>query len=67
MALYLPNQAKLFLDIMAVKKLKTIYNNKKIASDIRQYILKYIQNLNKILANLEQASIIITKAKSQFC
>ena len=36
-------------------------------SDIRQYILEYIQNLDKVLADLEQAGITIVGAKSQFC
>lgn len=38
---------------MAVKKPKTIYNNKKMALNIRQYVFRHIQNLDKILADLE--------------
>lgn len=50
---------------MEIKRLKII-NNKKIALDITQYIFKYIQNLNRLLTDLKQASITIIKAKSQF-
>lgn len=34
---------------------------------IRRYIFKYIQNLNKVLADLERARVTIAGAKSQFC
>lgn len=38
---------------MKVKRLKITYNNKKIVPKIKRYIVKYIQNLDKVLANLE--------------
>lgn len=52
---------------MTIKGLKTIYNNEKMAPSIKQYIFEHIQNLDKVLADLEQANITITRAKSQFC
>lgn len=36
------------------------------ALSIKQYIFKYIQNLNKILADLKQANIIIIDIKFWF-
>lgn len=51
---------------MVVKGPKTKYNNKKVAPRIRCYILKYIQNLNKVFTNLKAADITIAGAKSQF-
>lgn len=30
-------------------------------------MIKHIQNLDKVLADLERVDIIITRAKSQFC
>lgn len=38
---------------MRVKKPKTTYNNKKLAFGIYQYIIKYIKNPDKVLANSE--------------
>lgn len=67
LAPYLWDQAKLFLDNVEVKKPKTKYNNKKVAPKIRCYILEHIQNLDKVVADLERAEIIITKGKFQFC
>ena len=36
------------------------------ALDLRRYVFKHIQNLDKILADLEQADITIANTKSQF-
>lgn len=52
---------------MRVKKPKTIYNNKELASKIRRYVFEYIQNLDNVLADLKQMGVTIAKAKSQFC
>lgn len=64
---YLHNWAKLFLDDVKIKGPKIIYNNKKLAPRIWRYVVEHIQNLDKVLLDLEQARIIISKAKSQFC
>ena len=52
---------------MGAKGPKTKYNNKEVAPGIRRYILEYIQNLDKVLADLERAGVTIARAKSQFC
>lgn len=52
---------------MRIKKLKTTYNNKKVAFEIRQYMIKHIQNLDKVLANLKLSGVTIAQTKSQFC
>ncbi len=64
---HLRDRAKLFLDDVGIKGPKTKYNNKKVAPGIRHYDLKYIQNLDKFLTDLERAGITIAGAKSQFC
>ena len=56
-----------FLDNIGVKRPKTMYNNKELAPEIRQYMVEHIQNLDKVLANLERAEVTIAGAKSQFC
>lgn len=67
LALNLYNQTKLFLKDVGIKGVKTIYNNEELAFAIRQYVIEHIQNLDQVLANLEQAEMTIAKAKSQFC
>ena len=52
---------------MGVKGPKTKYNNEEVALGIRRYILEHIQNLDKVLADLEKAEVTIAEAKSQFC
>ena len=37
------------------------------APGIKRYVFEYTQNLNKVLADLEQAGITIAGAKSLFC
>lgn len=55
------------MDNIKIKDLKyCIYSNKKLASKIQQYIIKYIENLDKIIVNLKQAEITIDEVKSQF-
>lgn len=67
LAPYLRDGAKLFLDDIRVKRPKTIYNNKELTSGIRQYVIKHIQNFDKVLADLKQMGVTIAGAKSQFC
>lgn len=64
---HLQDQAKLFLNSVEIKGLKTKYNNEKLVLEIRQYIFKYIQNFNMILTNLKHMEIMIARVKSQFC
>ena len=45
--------AKPFLDDIGVKRLKTMYNNKELAFEIKQYVVEHIQNLDKVLTDLE--------------
>ncbi len=61
------DRAKLFLDDVGVKGPKTTYNNEELASGIRRYVVEHIQNLDKVLADLDRAWITIAGAKSQFC
>ena len=67
LALHLRDRAKPFLNDVGVKRPKTIYNNEELALGIRQYMIEHIQNLDKVLADLEQAGITIAEAKSELC
>ncbi len=56
-----------FLNDIEVKKSKTIYDNAKIASEVHQFMLKHIKNLDFVLLNFELINCIISDEKSQFC
>jgi len=58
---------KSFLNNIEVKRLKTIYDNAKIASEVHQFMLKHIKNLDFVLLNFELIDCIISDEKSQFC
>ena len=67
LAPHLRDRAKPFLDDVAIKGPKTTYNNEEVAPGIRRYVFEHIQNLGKVLADLERAGVTIAGAKSQFC
>ncbi len=56
-----------FLNDIEVKKSKIIYDNAKITSELHQFVLKHIKNLNFVLLNFEFIDCIIFDKKSQFC
>jgi hypothetical protein len=51
-----------------VKRPKNKYNDKKVLDlpKVRKFIIKYIQNLNTVLADLERAKAIILVKKLKF-
>jgi len=64
---YIPHVYLLFINDISIKGSKTIYNNEKVVSEIRKYILKHIIWMDRMLTNLERAGYTISKAKLQFC
>ena len=56
----------MFLNDIAVKESQINYNNEKILLKVHCYILKFIQNLNKVLVNVKCAEKCISDEKSQF-
>ncbi len=58
---------KSFLDDIEVKRLKTIYDNAKITSEVHQFMLKHIKNLDIEFLNFELINCIIFDKKLQFC
>jgi hypothetical protein len=55
------------MDNIGIKGPKTTYNNEKVISGIRKYILKHIIWMDGVLANLKRVECTILEAKSQFC
>jgi len=56
----------MFFDNIVVKESQSDYNDEKSLSEVHQYILKAIQNLNSVLINIECADECILKKKSQY-
>ena len=54
----------MFLDDIAVKEPQTDYDDKEILTKVHHYVLKSIQNLNKILVNVECAEECVFSEKS---
>lgn len=61
------NPEKLSKRICSALSQKTTHNNEEVAPGIRRYVFEHIQNLDKVLADLERAGVTIAGAKSQFC
>jgi hypothetical protein len=56
-----------FVNDIEMKESKITYNDEFIVSEIRRYVMKHIQWLNDVLANIERVDCIIFEKKSQFC
>ena len=57
----------IYLNDVRVKNLKIKYNDEKMSSKIRKYILKHLQHLNQVLMSIELSDTKLNKEKSQFC
>jgi len=60
------NVCHMFLNNITVKESQFNYNNKKSLSEVHQYILKTIQNLNSVLINVKCIDECVLKEKSQY-
>ena len=54
---------KTYFDDVQINELKTKYNNKKILSDIQQYMFKHFQHIDHILVSIELARAKIAEEK----
>ena len=53
-----------YLNDVEVKDSKTKYNNKEVSSEIKKYILKYLQNLNWVLVSIKLSDAKLNEEKS---
>ena len=58
---------KQFLNDIKMKGSKTNYNRMKALSNVWGFILKHIQNLDKILCDLKKVELTVVEVKSQWC
>ncbi|EXJ78710.1 hypothetical protein A1O1_09112 [Capronia coronata CBS 617.96] len=56
-----------FIDDIGVGRAKTDYDGEEVAPGIRRLVLEHIQNLDKVLCDLERAGATVSREKSQFC
>ena len=57
---------RVFLDDIEIKDSRDDYDNKKAMLDVRKYVLKHLQNLDKTLYLLKLSDAVISTSKSQF-
>jgi hypothetical protein len=62
----IPTYYKAFLDNIIVKGLTITYRDNQVIPGIRQYITEYIQNIDKVLVNVELVEYTVNITKSQW-
>ena len=63
---YIPYTVRPFLDDIGIKGPKTRYNNEviyNIVGDMRRFVVKHIATLDRVLCNIERASLTIYRGK----
>ena len=63
------NIALSYIDDIKIKGSKSKYNDEEVPefSGVRRFMFEYLQNLDRVLAELECAGITISAEKSYFC
>ena len=64
---HISEKCQTFVNDVVVKKDRNNHENKKIVSEIRIFVFRHIQNLNKILIDIKRSKATISDEKSQFC
>ena len=64
---HIPEKCQTFVDDVAVKGDRDDHENKEVVPGIRIFVLRHIQNLDKVLADIERSGATISGEKSQFC
>ena len=59
--------SRAFLDDVGMDGPRTKYNNELAAPGVRRYVLEYIQNLDRVLCDIERSGATISGMKSEFC
>jgi hypothetical protein len=60
----IPTYYRAFLDNITVKGLTIIYRDNQVIPGIRRYITEYIQNIDKVLVNMELVGYTVNITKS---
>lgn len=63
----IPIVCRPFLDDMAVRGAKSTYDNEETLPGVRRHVLEHLQNLDKVLVNVELSGCTVSALKSVFC
>ena len=63
----IPTVCQPFLDDIGVKGPHSRYQDIEVIPGVRRFVLEHIQNLDKVLADIERSGATISGEKSQFC
>ena len=61
----IPDVCRIFLDDFTIKGPNINYNKEEIKYNIYHYMIKYFQNINKVLINCKLVGIIVLVVKSK--
>jgi hypothetical protein len=64
---HIPERARPFLDDIAVKGPKSDYFQEEVVPGLRRFALEHLQNLDRVLLDLERAGATIAGSKLQLC
>ena len=64
---HISKKCQTFVNDVVVKRNRNDHENKKVVSEIRIFVLRHIQNLNKVLIDIKRSKTTIFDEKSQFC
>jgi hypothetical protein len=62
----IPTYYRAFLDDITVKDPTITYRDNQVIPGIRRYVIEYIQNIDKVLVNIELVGYTINAVKSQW-
>lgn len=63
----IPTACRAFLDDIVVRGPTTRYDDEEVEHGVRRYVLEHLQNLDKVLVNVELAGCTISGPKSKWC
>ena len=64
---HIPRVAMPYLDDICIKGPKTDYYQEEVLPGIRRFIVEHLQNVDRVLADVERAGATISGHKSDFC
>ena len=67
LAKHISHDMIVYLNDVRVKDSKIKYNDEKMSSEVRKYMLKHLQHLNQVLVSIELFDAKLNEEKSQFC
>jgi hypothetical protein len=64
---HIPHRCMPYLDDVCVKGLKTDYGGEEAEPGIRRFVAEHLSDMDKVLADIKRARVIVSGHKSDFC